>query len=159
MNLLDHYGITEAEFIDKKDKFYEYPLTNIIYHDVPISIYVGLDDENGEESLKHIYEDFNAILSEGIEKIIKEKFIFWLNENAFTENDEKLYEGLKLYSIVYSYHRIVNEYSPTGKEGYFGEFEFAFEAGNEFAESILEASSIEVYVQNGKVVGTKCYDI
>lgn len=158
MDLKELCGITEAKLTGKRDELYQYPLTNVLYNNVAVSVFTDSDDKP-ETVVEHLYDDFNVMLKEGIEKIVKERFIFWLNGNKFTEEDQKLYEGLKLYSIVYSHPRIIEQYSPTGEEGVFGKFELEFEAGNEYAMRILQASCLEVFVQNGKVVGTKCYDI
>lgn len=158
MDLKELCGITEAKFTGEKDELYNYPLTNVLYNNVAVSVFTG-SDNNPETVIEHLYDDFNVLLKDGIEKIVKEKLIFWLNGNKLTEEDQKLYEGLKLYSIVYSYSKIIDKYSPTGEEGLFGKFELEFEAGNEYAMGILQASCLEVFVQNGKVVSTKCYDI
>lgn len=158
MDLNELCGITEVKLTGDKDELYNYPLTNVKYKDVAVSIFAGSDDIP-ETVIEHLYDDFNVLLKEDIERIVKEKLIFWLNGNKLTDGDQKLYEGLKLYSIVYSHPRIIDKYSPTGEEGLFGKFEFEFEAGNEYATRILQASCLEIFVQRGKVVGTKCYDI
>ena len=66
---------------------------------------------------------------------------------------------IKLYSISYNYGRIVDEYSPTGKENYFGQFEFSFESSNDYTSDMLEAVAMEVYVLDGKVVKVSGYEI
>ena len=87
------------------------------YNDLNIKI-----SFNVEESKKHIVDDLNVINNEGIDKIISEKFIPWLKGEQFKDSDdEKIKAGLSLYEVQYHYNKICKEYSPTGKEDYFGQ--------------------------------------
>lgn len=113
-----------------------------------------------EESKKHIQNDYDVINKEGLDKIIIEKFIPWLKGKDYLDrNDQKILEGLKLYEITYHYHKICDEYSPTGKEDYFGEFEFCFESGNDYVDDMLEAVAMQVYIYNNNVIKVSGYDI
>ena len=73
-----------------------------------------------EVSEAHVEEDFRVLEQTGIERIIRERFIPWLKGEEFTDrDDEKIFEGLQLYEITYTYGRIIARYSPTGEENYF----------------------------------------
>lgn len=127
----------------------------ISYNNIKIVI-----EFNVEESKKHLVEDYNVLEKEGIDNIIKSQFIPWLKGDQFKDKDvEKVYEGLKLYSITYDYEKIIEEYSPTGKENYFGQFEFCFESMNEYTSDMLEAVSMQIYILDGKIVKVSGYDI
>lgn len=120
----------------------------------------AVEVENDEESLKHISEDFACLQKEGIEKIIRERFIPWFKGEEFADmDDQKIFEGLRVFSISYCYLRIVAEYSPTEKDSFFGQFEFDFESANDYTADMLEATAFEVYVENGKIVGTNGFEI
>lgn len=113
-----------------------------------------------EESKKHLEKDFNVLLEVGIDNLIKEQFIPWIVGTNFKDRDQnKIFEGLKLYEICYHYGRIIEKYSPIGEENYFGQFEFCFESGSEYTDDILESVAMEVYVLDGKVVKVGGYDI
>ena len=61
-------------------------------------------DSNIDESKEHLYEDYSVLKKEGIEKIIKDQFIPWIKGDEFKDkNDNLIYEGLKIYRIVYYY--------------------------------------------------------
>ena len=111
-------------------------------------------------NINHFYEDYNTILQEGIDKIIKEKFIPWLKGEDFNDkDDEKILEGLKVYYVMYRYNRIIAKYSPIEKEGYFGVFEFDFESSNDYVSDIFEAVAMEIYIYDNKIVKVDGYDI
>lgn len=113
-----------------------------------------------KESKKHIDEDFSALVDEGIENIIKNKFIPWLKGESFKDRDDnKIMEGLELYEITYHYGRIIEKYSPINKEAFFGQFEFCFNSSSDYTKDVLEAVAMEVYVYEGKVVKVSGYDI
>ena len=125
------------------------------YNDLNIKI-----SFNVEESKKHIVDDLNVINNEGIDKIISEKFIPWLKGEQFKDSDdEKIKTGLSLYEVQYHYNKICKEYSPTGKEDYFGQFSFYFESGSEYTDDIFEVVEMEVYVYNNEIVKVIGYDI
>lgn len=125
--------------------------------------YKDLDIEitfNKEDSEKHIEEDYKVLMEIGIDNMIKEKFIPWLLGSNFKDKDkDKVFEGLKLYEINYHYDRIIDKYSPTEEENYFGQFEFCFESDDDYTKDILEAVAMQVYVLEGKVVKVSGYDI
>ena len=55
--------------------------------------------------------------------------------------------------------KICDEYYPTGKEDYFGEFEFCFENGNDYVDDMLESFTMQVYIHNNNVIKVSGYDI
>lgn len=115
---------------------------------------------NADDSKKHIEQDFKILLENGIDNIIKEKFIPWLLGTSFPDKEtDKVFDGLNLYEITYHYGKIIDKYSPTGEENYFGQFEFCFESGNEYTSDILEASAMQIYVLDNKIVKVSGYDI
>ena len=130
-------------------------LSGIRYRDTEIIICF-----NVEESRDHIRDDFSALMSEGIEKTIKEKFIPWLKGDQFSDKEDALvYDGLHLTGIEYYYDRIVAEYSPTGKDDHFGQFAFIFDSCSAYTEDMLEAVEMEVYVKDGKIIKVRGYDV
>ena len=130
-------------------------LSGIRYQNTEIVI-----DFNGEESRKHIREDFDALQREGIEKTIREQFIPWLKGEQFPEKEDDLvYEGLHLTEILYHYGRIIARYSPTGKDEQFGQFEFQFDSCSTYTEDMLEAVAMQVYVKDGRIVKVSGYDV
>lgn len=125
------------------------------YKDIDIEII-----QNEEESRKHIEVDFKVLLENGIDNLIKEKFIPWLLGSDFLDKDiDMVFDGLKIYEITYTYGRIVGEYSPTGEENYFGQFEFSFISDNDYTDEILDAAAMGIYVLDGKIVNVRSYDI
>lgn len=129
--------------------------TGVKYKDVEIVI-----DDDTEDVKKHFNEDYDVILQEGIEKIIKEKFLPWLKGEDFIDKDDaKILEGLKVYYVTYRYSRIIAKYSPIEKEGYFGVFEFDFESSNDYVSDILEAVAMEIYIYDNKIVGVNGFDV
>ena len=130
-------------------------LTGVKYKDVEIEV-----DDDKEDSKNHFYEDYNIILQEGIDKIIKEKFIPWLKGEEFKDKDDvKILEGLKVYNVTYRYNKIIAKYSPIEKEGYFGVFEFHFESSNDYVSAILETVAMEIYIFDNKIVKVSGYEI
>lgn len=125
--------------------------------------YNGLDIEvylNVEESNKHLEEDFNALMQIDVNDLVKGKFMDWLLGSDFIDRDRDLvFEGLKLYEVNYHYGKIVAQYSPTGEDNYFGQFEFCFESNSEYTDDILQAVAMQVYMLDGKVVKVSGYDI
>lgn len=129
--------------------------TDIKYKEVEIVI-----DNDTEDSKNHFYEDYNIILEEGIDKIIKDRFIPWLKGEDFNDKDNaKILEGLKVYHVVYRYNKYIAKYSPIEKEGYFGVFEFHFESANDYVSDILQAVAMEIYIFENKIVEVSGYEI
>lgn len=125
------------------------------YQNIPINI-----NFNPEESKKHLPADYEALMARGVDNLIREKFIPWLLDPDFQDrNPEKVFAGLKIYEITYHYGKIVAQYSPTGEENYFGQFEFCFEGCNDYTKDILEAAAMEIYIMDGEVVKVGEYDI
>ena len=156
-------GIFNKIFNKKKDNLKENTdykstnsyLTGIKYKDVEIEI-----NDDTEDSKHHFYEDYNIILQEGIDKIIKERFLPWLKGEEFSDKDDaKILEGLKVYYIMYRYSKIIAQYSPIGKEEYFGVFEFHFEGSDDYVSDILQAVAMEIYVYDNKIVEVSGYEI
>lgn len=117
-------------------------------------------NSNKEESKKHLNHDCEIVRNVGLDKIILEKFIPWLKGKDYLDRDnQKVLEGLKLYEVTYNYMKISAKYSPTGKDDYFGYFEFCFESGDDYTSDMLEAVSMEVYIYNDKIVKVNGYDI
>lgn len=134
---------------------------NILNYAVSDYEYNGISVEvNDEESLKHLGEDFACIQREGIEKIITERFIPWFKGEDFADKDDKkIFDGLRVYSITYTFSKINADYSPTKQEDYFGQFEFDFESSSEYTSDMLEATAMEIYINNGKVVQVSGFEI
>lgn len=155
-NLLNKrkFKINNIEFIDESHLI-DIPKTNLKYNNIEIII-----SSNPEASLKHIKEDYEVLIKEGIEKFIKDNFITWLKGENFKDLDnDKIYDGLKLTNVSYSYDFICDKYSPTNKDDYFGKFEFSFESGNEYTKKLLQASEFELLINNGKIYYGSNYDI
>ena len=125
------------------------------YNGVTIEIYF-----NTKESSEHLDEDYKVLEREGIENLIKNQFIPWLKIEQFKDkDDDKIYDGMKVYGISYRYGRIIDRYSPTGHENYFGQFEFSFESSNDYTKDMLEGSvTMCVYVLDDKVVKVSGFD-
>ena len=125
--------------------------------------YQGIDIEitfHREESLQHIAQDFEALQNEGIETVIREQFIPWFKGEEFQDReDEKIFHGLRIYAIDYSYGQIAASYSPTGEDAFFGQFEFDFESSDAYTADMLEGTAMQVYVYEGKVVKVSGYEI
>lgn len=129
--------------------------TKLTYQGTPIRI-----EPDEEESRKHIQEDFIVLAHAGIDEIIRKQFVPWLKGEYYPDKeDDKVFAGLRVYSVTYHYGRIIAKYSPTKEEGYFGQFEFSFVSGDEYTAEMLEAAAMEVFVLHGRVVGFNAYDI
>ena len=125
------------------------------YKGVPVEI-----SFEPEESRRHLAEDFAVLEKEGIDQIIRERFLPWFKGEEFKDReDEKIFEALRVYEILYSYGRIVAGYSPTGQDAYFGQFEFSFESSGDYTVDMLEATAMQVYVFEGAVVKVDGYEI
>lgn len=113
-----------------------------------------------DESLKHVYDDFRVLEEHGIERIIREEFIPWLVSAEFKDRDrDKICEGLKISHITYTYGMICGKYSPTGADNYFGQFELDLNSCSDYTEDMLQQSAIEIYILDGKIVGTRKWDV
>lgn len=121
---------------------------------------VEIQVDNDDHSKEHIDEDFAALEKVGIDNILKERFIPWFITDDFSDRDhEKVWNGLRVYEIIYNCQKFAAQYSPTGKEGLFGQFEFDFVSTDDYTADMLEATAFEVYVQDGEIVGTDGYEI
>lgn len=148
------FKIKNIEFVDESDLI-KSPEVDLEYDGVNILI-----SSNSEESVKHIQKDFDTLKRAGIEKLIKEYFIPWLKGEKHQDlEDNEVYNGLKIAGISYQYHRIIGKYSPTGEDGYFGEFEFDFKSSNNYTKDLLQASAFVVLVDDGKIYHDRNYDI
>ena len=148
------FEIKKIEFIDESD-LVKIPKTKLKYNNIEIII-----SSNSEESLKHVKEDYEVLMKEGIENFIKTNFITWLKGNDFKDlDDDKIYDGLKLTDVSYSYKFICDKYSPTKKDDYFGEFTFSFESDNKYTENLLQASEFSLLINNGKIYYGGNHDI
>ena len=131
--------------------------TELYYKDINIKISLN---KNYLDSKKHIYDDFKVIENIGIDNIIKENFLPWFKGKDFQDRDDnKIINGLKVVNIDYNYHRIINTYSPTKETDFFGEFVFEFVSSSDYTKDMLEAVSMNIFVNNGKVVKVTGYDI
>ena len=129
--------------------------SGIRYRDTEIVI-----DFDAKESQTHIREDYEVLQEEGIETIIRERFIPWLKGEQFPEKEDDLvYAGLHLTGILYHFGRIIARYSPTGKDDRFGEFEFQFDSCSAYTADMLEAVAMQVYVKDGRIVKVTGYDV
>lgn len=126
-------------------------------------MYKGLPIEiqfDPEISRAHLEDDLAVLDRAGFDWIVRERFIPWLKGADFTDrDDDKIFEGLKLYEILYNYGKIIAKYSPTGEENMFGQFEFSFESASEYTADMLEAVAMQVYILNGEIVKVGGYDI
>ncbi|MCF0143087.1 MAG: hypothetical protein HUJ75_06895, partial [Parasporobacterium sp.] len=78
----------------------------------------------------------------------------------FKDRDrDKIYEGLKISHIRYNYGIICEKYSPTGADNYFGQFELHLNSCSDYTEDMLQQSAIEIFILDGKVVGTRKWDV
>ena len=148
------FKIKNTEFIDESD-LVTIPETNLKYNDIDIVI-----GSNKEDSLLHIKKDFDVIQKAGIDKLIKSNFIPWLKgEDNKDLDDEEIFNGLKITDISYSFNKIVEKYSPTNKDDYFGEFEFDFVSCNDYTKNLLQASAFVVLVNNDNIYFGNNFDI
>lgn len=117
-------------------------------------------DPPDAESGKHLPADFAALGQAGFDRVVREQFIPWLKGEQFADrDDDRIFDGLKLYEVVYHYGRIIAQYSPTGEDGWFGQFECDFESGSDYTADMLEAVAMQVTVFNGKIVKVDGFDV
>ena len=117
-------------------------------------------DYNVEESKEHLPEDFSVLQNEGIENIIRSRYLPWFKGEEFKDRDDDLIlEGLKPYSIVYRYGPIEKKYTHTETYEKGGEFSFFFECGNDYIRDMMESVAMKLYVYNGQIVGTDGYEV
>lgn len=129
--------------------------TNLTYNGIEIKIPMDFI-----ESQKHIQEDFNVIKNTDMEKLIKEQYLPWFKGDDFKDaDDEQIYNGLKITAIDYFYHRIVEEYSPTHETDYFGEFQFTLLSSSDYTKDMLDAVSMNILINKGKIVEVSGYNI
>ena len=130
-------------------------ISQVEYNGIPVEIEFNID-----ESKEHLSEDYAVLQKEGIDNIIRNRFIPWFKTDKFKDRDDNLiYEGLKVYSIVYCYCMIDAKYSPSKTEEKAGQFTFFFESGNEYTSDMLESTAMEIYVLNGKIVKVDGYEV
>lgn len=144
----------------KKSKPCNNSMNNVFISDLKfndINIEIGF---NIEESKNHLLDDYKVLEKNNLEQLIKNQFIPMLKENDFIDRDnDKIYNGINIYAIDYKYGKIIDKYSPTGEENYFGQFEFCFESSNEYTSDMLESVCMEVYILNGKIVKVSSYTV
>lgn len=129
--------------------------SQIEYDGIPIEIEFNID-----ESKEHLSEDYAVLQREGIDNIIKKRFIPWFKTEKFIDRDNDLiYEGMKIYGIVYCYGMVDAKYSPSKIQEKAGQFEFLFESGNEYTSDMLESTAMEIYVLNGEIVKIDGYEV
>lgn len=129
--------------------------SQIEYEGVAIEI-----EFNIKESKEHLLEDFAVLQKEGIENIIKSRFIPWFKADEFKDrNDDLIFEGLKIYGIEYYYAMIAARYSPTQKDEKVGQFDFLFESGNEYTADMMESTAMQIYVLNGQILMVNGYEV
>ena len=134
---------------------YHEKTSELSFRGVPVTII--FDIEAGQH---HLAEDFAALEKAGIDNLIKTDFIAWLKgDNGTNISDETIFAGLHLYGVNYQYGKIVAQYSPTGEEDNFGQFEFDFDCGNEECRDVFEAVAMQVYVHDGEIVKVSGFDI
>lgn len=115
---------------------------------------------NVEESKQHLEKDYETLQNKGIDNIIKEQFISWLLGDLFKEKSiDKVFDGLKIYDITYNYGKISENYSPTGEENYFGQFQFCFESCSKYTNDIFDVVAMNIYILNNSIVKVDGYDI
>ena len=117
-------------------------------------------DYNVEESKVHLYEDFAVLQNEGIENIIRNRYLPWFKGKEFSDKDDDLIiEGLKVYGIVYCYGPIDRKYTNTETDEKGGEFTFCFECGNDYVRGMMESVAMTVFVYDGKIAGVDGYEV
>lgn len=112
-------------------------------------------DSDSKESKEHFTEDYKVLEKEGIESLIRNQFVPWIKGKQFKDRDDnKTYEGLRLYAIAYHYGRssMINKNLSTNEENYYGQFSFSFESSNDYTKDMLESVTIQVYILDGKIV-------
>ena len=143
-------------FFHKKSKSKQpVSASNLFFRGIEVRI-----DPPDEESQKHVAADSEVIQREGLDNIIRTRFITWFKGEEFADRDDgMIFDGLKLYDVLYQYGRITGKYSPTGEEGFFGQFEFDFESGSDYTADMMEAVAMQVYIFNGEIVKVDGYEI
>lgn len=97
---------------------------------------------------------------EGIDNIIKKRFIPWFKTEEFMDRDNNLiYEGLKIYGIVYCYGMNDAKYSLSKIQKKAWQFTFFLESGNEYTSDMLESTAMEIYILNGEIVKVDGYEV
>lgn len=75
-------------------------LSDLKYHDVNIEVF------DVEESKDHLAADYAVLEEYGIENLVKDQFIPWVKGTAYKDRDnDKVFEGLSVDSIAYSYEK------------------------------------------------------
>lgn len=91
-------------------------------------------------------EDF-SVMKAAYDEIFKSKFIPWVTKPIKNDEDKKSAEkSMKLYDVIYSI-----------KSGDKGEFDLQYNFSTSEEKNV--AVGIYIYVNDGKVSGTHCYEI
>jgi len=138
--------------------------SDVNYKGINVEINYYTEDDI-EEIKNNLNKDYSALEWKGIENLIKEKFIPWLKGSEFIDMDNnKIYDGLRLYAIEYSYHDCDNNATPeiqshiNNKFGK-GIFTFHFESSNDYTSDMLEAVAMVVEIRDGKIVEVSGLDV
>ena len=130
-------------------------ITNYSYGEIPVEVEYNID-----ASMERLPYDFETLKKEGIDNIIKERFIPWLKTDEFRDRDgELIFKGLKLYSIVYCYAMIDARYSHSNQQEMAGQFDFFIESGNEFSSDMMESVDMQIYVLLVHIVKVDGYEV
>ena len=152
----DDYVLKEGDEV--KGIAYVVETYGIIYNKAILNQYFELSDA----AVKSVDEmnNFETLKKEGIDNIIKERFIPWLKTDEFRDRDgELIFKGLKLYSIVYCYAMIDARYSHSNQQEMAGQFDFFFESGNEYTSDMMESVAMQIYVLHGHIVKVDGYEV
>ena len=132
-----------------------YKCSNKSIEGICVSFY---DNDDSKEVVDSLNINF-PIVEREYKKYINNNFINWLKPENYNADKNTVLKGLKIVEIIYSYKHIVAKYSPNGKDGYFGEFDIMIEPSNAEAKKVFDVSSMNLYVDNGKILKCSCYDV
>ena len=117
-------------------------ITNYSYGEIPVEVEYNID-----ASMERLPYDFETLKKEGIDNIIKERFIPWLKTDEFRD------------SIVYCYAMIDARYSHSNQQEMAGQFDFFFESGNEYTSDMMKSVAMQIYVLHGHIVKVDGYEV
>lgn len=144
-------------FRNKKDKTPETAAFVFLYRGSPVEVEVEVTDA---ESRRQLAEDAAVLTAEGLEAVVRSRFLPWFKGESFSDrDDDRILAGLGMTGGRYTYGRIIEKYAPNGQEGYFGQFEFDFVSTDAYTADMLEATAMEVFVQDGRIVNVSGYEI
>ncbi len=144
-----------VKIVDKTSEYAGYKCTNKSIAGINISLY---DNKVSEEMLKTLNANYNVVNKE-YKKYLNDDFIKWLKPENYGANKDIVSKGLKITEIIYDFSHIIAKYSPTGKDDYFGRFDFMIEPTNSEAKKVFDVSTMELYCKDGKIVKCCCYDV